>query len=365
MSRTLSTGSGRILEGHWMCKVKKSGKISKFGLWEGIVWRWHIPLRRPLFDWEIDQLNDFLSMLAEVKLGSLPYDRLCWVKASTGCYTTKDMCKLLGKRDQDVFDRNTIWEGLAPFKVECFSWKLLHGRLPTNALLLGVYGAGGVIYGSYNVYFLWNPKPSLPVGLIYAQRVFDNVALQLGWWCQAKWPRTAITVTDLVSNPKIWCSLEVEEITVNRKEWGPPSVGSVEFNTDGAVKGCYGPAGIGGVLRDHNSRILMIFSKHIRMSDPVSAEILAIKEALVLFTKSAWASDANLIIETDCSIVAGWLQNPTTTPLAIKDAVEDCLAAAVELDWKIVRESRANNALADLLAKDGINALERCGEGLR
>ncbi|KAK9042647.1 hypothetical protein V6N11_017714 [Hibiscus sabdariffa] len=151
--------------------VKKSGKISKFGLWEGIVWRWHIPLRRPLFDWEIDQLNDFLSMLAEVKLGSLPYDRLCWVKASTGCYTTKDMCKLLGKRDQDVFDRNTIWEGLAPFKVECFSWKLLHGRLPTNALLLGVYGAGGVIYGSYNVYFLWNPKPSLPVGLIYAQRV--------------------------------------------------------------------------------------------------------------------------------------------------------------------------------------------------
>ncbi|KAK9032724.1 hypothetical protein V6N11_056981 [Hibiscus sabdariffa] len=248
----------------------------------------------------------------EVKLGSLPSDRLRWVKASTGCYMTKDMCKLLGKRDQDVIDWNTIWEVLAPFKVEYFAWKLLHGRLPTKLELekrgtnVGSEPACGVIYGSYNVYFLWNPKPSLPVGLIYAQRESQH---QSGKWF----------LTMLHYN--LGGGAEQKEITVNRKEWGPPSVGSVKFNTDGAVKGYYGPAGIGGVLRDHNGRILMNFSKHIGMSDPVSAEILAIKEALVLFTKSAWAFDANLIIETDCSIVVGWLQNPTTTPLAFKDTV--------------------------------------------
>ncbi|KAK8475764.1 hypothetical protein V6N12_058141 [Hibiscus sabdariffa] len=76
----------------------------------------------------------------------------------------------------------------------------------------------------------------------------------------------------------------------------------------------------------------MNFLNHIGLSDLVFVELLAIKEALVLFAKSAWASGVSLVVETDCNIVVGWLQNPTTAPFTFKDAVEDCLVATVGLE---------------------------------
>ena len=41
-----------------LAKVK-GGVIKKFGNWIGSSWEWNVPLRRHLFDWEIDQWNSF------------------------------------------------------------------------------------------------------------------------------------------------------------------------------------------------------------------------------------------------------------------------------------------------------------------
>ncbi|KAL4290641.1 hypothetical protein GQ457_14G019900 [Hibiscus cannabinus] len=81
----------------------------------------------------------------------------------------------------------------------------------------------------------------------------------------------------------------------------PPS-GYLKFNTDGAEKGCYGLAVIGGVLSDHSGKILAEFSKSIGLADPTSAEILAIKEALIIFPSSEWVKKVELIIKADCEV---------------------------------------------------------------
>ncbi|KAL4360531.1 hypothetical protein GQ457_04G030100 [Hibiscus cannabinus] len=137
-------------------------------------------------------------------------------------------------------------------------------------------------------------------------------------------------------------------------EWNFPHFGFVKFNIDGAVKGSYGLAGIGGVLRDHSGKILAEFSKSIGFADPTSAEILAIKEALITFASSEWNKKVELIIETDCETAVFWINNPNTTPFTFKDLVNECLSIGSNLYWKLCWTRREGNVKADRLAKAGI-----------
>lgn len=49
--------------------------------------------------------------------------------------------------------------------------------------------------------------------------------------------------------------------------WAPPLDGVLKFNVDGAARGKQGPAGIGGVFRNSNKDVLMVFSKSIGVKD--------------------------------------------------------------------------------------------------
>ncbi|KAK9046462.1 hypothetical protein V6N11_052349 [Hibiscus sabdariffa] len=137
-------------------------------------------------------------------------------------------------------------------------------------------------------------------------------------------------------------------------EWIVPPFGFVKFNTNGAVKGSYGMAGIGGLLRDYSGKILAEFSKSIGFADPTSAEILAIKEALITFASSEWNKKVELIIETNCETAVFWINNSNTTPFAFKDLVNECLSIGTNLSWKLCWTRREGNVKADRLAKAGI-----------
>ncbi|XVF78929.1 hypothetical protein PTKIN_Ptkin14bG0177800 [Pterospermum kingtungense] len=88
----------------------------------------------------------------------------------------------------------------------------------------------------------------------------------------------------------------------------------VKFNVDGSAFGKSSPVGIGRVLRNHEGIELMCFSKHIGLEESNVAEIMAIKEVLVLFLASFWAKWLNLIIESDSKITIGWVNNPNEAP---------------------------------------------------
>ena len=75
-----------------------------------------------------------------------------------------------------------------------------------------------------------------------------------------------------------------------------------------------GAAGIVGLLKDHNSSILAIFSMPIGMANANEAEFVAIKQAFYVFGASIWASSLSLVIEADSVIALKWTCQPRTTP---------------------------------------------------
>ncbi|OMO50641.1 hypothetical protein COLO4_37965 [Corchorus olitorius] len=58
-----------------------------------------------------------------------------------------------------------------------------------------------------------------------------------------------------------------------------------------------GEAGIRGILRDDSGCTRLIFSKPIGIANSNMAEILAIKEAFLVFVAVDWVKEEELIIE--------------------------------------------------------------------
>ncbi|KAL4367931.1 hypothetical protein GQ457_05G027970 [Hibiscus cannabinus] len=111
----------------------------------------------------------------------------------------------------------------------------------------------------------------------------------------------------------------------------------------------------GGVLRNHEGKILCTFSKNAGLSDASSIEILAIKAAVSIFKSSIWARSHKLIIECDSSNVVHWINNVFSTPVAFRDIVQTVLKSGVGIDWKVCVIPRKVNTMADNLAKRGIS----------
>ena len=62
----------------------------------------------------------------------------------------------------------------------------------------------------------------------------------------------------------------------------------------------------------------MEFSKSIGVCDSNEAEIIAIKEALLIFSASKWNSSHGLIIESDSKNTVQWISNPLVVPWKIR-----------------------------------------------
>ncbi|KAK8569040.1 hypothetical protein V6N12_007572 [Hibiscus sabdariffa] len=88
-------------------------------------------------------------------------------------------------------------------------------------------------------------RESLPIW----KMAFFEVCWSIRWWFRAKWPRTAITITDLMANTRIWCYIKVVDVDGTKKDWVAPKVGYVKFNTNSAVRGSFGPTGIEDALK--------------------------------------------------------------------------------------------------------------------
>ncbi|XVF11262.1 hypothetical protein REPUB_Repub08aG0011600 [Reevesia pubescens] len=113
-----------------------------------------------------------------------------------------------------------------------------------------------------------------------------------------------------------------------------------------------GPAGIGGVLRNFNGDILMLFSKPIGINDSNVAELLAIVEAFSSYADSCWASSYGLIVESDSSVAVNWVNSPKDIPWRFKrlSPFIDAWQSRIPV-WKLQHVLREMNTLADGLAK--------------
>ncbi|KAK8984743.1 hypothetical protein V6N11_020059 [Hibiscus sabdariffa] len=129
---------------------------------------------------------------------------------------------------------------------------------------------------------------------------------------------------------------------------------SLIFNVDGAAIGGFGKASIGGVLRDSENKSPIMFSKTIGFFDASSAELLAIRDVISLFSVSMW-SKYKLVLESDCNLCCLWLEKPSCAPDAFKPVIAEILQCGAGLIWSIKVIQREDNGTADRLAKSGIS----------
>ena len=98
--------------------------------------------------------------------------------------------------------------------------------------------------------------------------------------------------------------------------WIPSPSGILKFNVDESVISKSGPIGIDGVLRNYSTAVKIVFFKAIDVADSNVVKLLAVREAIRLFTSSSWVNSHKLVIESDSSNVnvVKWIHNPHSIP---------------------------------------------------
>ncbi|KAL4352558.1 hypothetical protein GQ457_06G028210 [Hibiscus cannabinus] len=117
-------------------RSNKVGVIIDFGHIEIGVWAWNIPLRRSLFDWELEFWNSFLSLLHDCRSSNVDHDWVSWVGSGDGKFSTKAIVGKLNLNTQPSVDwKALVWRGVAPPKVEVFLWLVFQQRIPVRVEL--------------------------------------------------------------------------------------------------------------------------------------------------------------------------------------------------------------------------------------
>ncbi|KAJ6871834.1 hypothetical protein NC651_031033 [Populus alba x Populus x berolinensis] len=75
-----------------------------------------------------------------------------------------------------------------------------------------------------------------------------------------------------------------------------------------------GPAGRGGVLRDHRGIVRGIFSYSVGNKDSNKTELLAVVKAIDLSSSKNDFVGLNFLVESDSASVVSWMNNPCSVP---------------------------------------------------
>ncbi|KAE8693020.1 hypothetical protein F3Y22_tig00110819pilonHSYRG00174 [Hibiscus syriacus] len=245
--------------------------------------------------------------LGSVSMGGSSTDCIRWCGSSSGWLKPKDFCNGSGNFNAEF---NGIWKlawsNLAPPKVEAFARRAVHGRIPTRIELSkrsSIRSSVGLIVGIFpslcrttsEIFTLWVDSPIDPRSKdvwklafisfswsiwlfrdevifnnkkLYENQLFDIALLRTSHWCKARWPHSFKSVLDLLICPSAASISLVALVKHPICLWSKPPSGFLKFNVDGAVRGSFGAAGVGGILRDHKGKILAEFSKRAGFLDP-------------------------------------------------------------------------------------------------
>ncbi|XVE77673.1 hypothetical protein DITRI_Ditri13aG0081000 [Diplodiscus trichospermus] len=144
-------------------------------------------------------------------------------------------------------------------------------------------------------------------------KLVDLIKFRIAIRVKEKWPQLHMGVNDIIRNPAIISIPAIHTHPRPGMVWINPAVGYMKFNVDGSSLGKPGPAGIGGILRNHQGEEVIRFSKSIGFVDSNEVELLAIREAFILFITSRLVSVCLLIIESDSKTAVTYI-NSLLTP---------------------------------------------------
>jgi len=154
-----------------------------------------------------------------------------------------------------------------------------------------------------------------------------------------------------------------KKTTMNTEKdcWQPPLKNYLKLNIDGASKGNPRLAGSGGVLRNEEGRIILIFHSHLGKATNNMAELMAMEQGLEILIKNR---SSNVIIEADSEITINSVKRIScgSKPekvsnhwrlIQVYQRIQAHLQGLGSISFNHVR--RNANKLADILANQGVN----------
>ncbi|KAK2652020.1 hypothetical protein Ddye_011876 [Dipteronia dyeriana] len=127
----------------------------------------------------------------------------------------------------------------------------------------------------------------------------DMIKFRMAWWFKNCGVGSNENLTILLLDLEIRCVDENGHKIKVFRLWSPPIDHDLVFNVDGSSRGNPGLAGIRGVLRDANGKILCIVSSRVEFFDAILAEVLAIHCVCVLILSKIYLVDRYITILSD------------------------------------------------------------------
>lgn len=165
--------------------------------------QWDFHLRRNLFVWEKELFDEFLSVLdgSEILQSDGSEDKLSWLENGSASFTVKSIYDLANPSSIDLnSDFSHIWRNLAPYRVQCFIWLVLHGRVKTADFLFNL----GIIHNVEDSLckFCSIHSETLDHLFLHCDPVWTLWSNVLSWW-GVKWV-TPPSTKNLLSWWKVW-----------------------------------------------------------------------------------------------------------------------------------------------------------------
>ncbi|KAK2653801.1 hypothetical protein Ddye_013657 [Dipteronia dyeriana] len=131
------------------------------------------------------------------------------------------------------------------------------------------------------------------------------------------------------------------------------------FNVDGSSRGSPSDAGIGGVLRDSNGKVLCLFSLFVGVEDSNSAEVMVIHKACFFIAYDQRLSGGKISTISDSKTAISWINGKdfgnikqVNLILDIRNILQSLIGLSIcFMPWGM-------NSFTDSLAKGGSG---RCG----
>lgn len=139
-------------------------------------------------------------------------------------------------------------------------------------------------------------------------------------------------------------------------KWKKPQAGFVKLNTDGCWKSMNLASG-GGVIRDDKGDWIMGFSIKFAAKNPEAAELLAIREGLLM---AKHCNFNKIELETDAEGLKKMIQLATMFPHHELGALLHDVTSLIKDTWtmEIIHAKREANGVAHCLAKYGLTMEE-------
>ncbi|KAK2649769.1 hypothetical protein Ddye_017258 [Dipteronia dyeriana] len=275
----------------YVLAYNKDGLLKDNACWEESRWVWDVKLRRPGFNWEINQWDCFKEALLRIRVRRNFEDSLAW------CYGFNVVW--------------TIWEN--------------------------------------RKYMIFQDLQADP------EVAMDTIKFKVSLWLKYHGLGSACDLSLSVLNPKERCVDDKKSKAKCFAKWSPPARNELFFNVVGSSRGSPSDVGIGWVMRNSVGKVLCSFKILLGVEDSNTAEVMAIFKACSLIASNNRLADRNIMIISDSKIVVCWINGNDFGNMKLLNLIRDIRNFLQKLSGlSVCFLPRGKNSFRDSLAKGAL-----------